>query len=458
MTLEKFFNPQSVAIVGATEDTQNITSIIFKNLIEMGYKGKIVPVNPHHDEVFGYKCYSSLPDVKEQIDLTVISINANHVPEVLKQQAGCGIKNSIIISGGFGELGGKGIVLEEEIKSISKRNGIRVIGPNCVGVLDNYSNFTTSFLSWTKVERPGKGRVSILTQSGSYGVALMDLLAQENIGISKVVSYGNRADVGESELIEYLTNDESTHVIGIYMEAVDDGRRFINASGRCSGTKHMVALKAGKGDFGVDAIRSHTGSIAGKYEIYKAAFKKSGIIEVNGFEYFIDACKVLSMQRPTRGDKILVITNVGGFGVEVSDMCSVEGLNITGTPTNIKDALSTKFPEFYILNNPIDLTGSSGDEDYGIAMKAAFVDDDFFDAAIVIPLMQPQTMTDGVVEIISQKAKESGKPVVICTIGGVHTKKIKDLFEENGLPVFPSPERCVKAMSILVERGKMDGC
>ena len=164
------------------------------------------------------------------------------------------------------------------------------------------------------------------------------------------------------------------------------------------------------------------------------------------------------MQKPARGNKIVVISNGGGFGVAVSDICSVKGLNIAGTPVSAKKTLLKKFPEFYILNNPIDLTGSSGDEDYGIAMKSAFVDSDFFDAAIIIPLMPPQTMTEGVVEIVSQRARESGKPVVICTIGGEHTRKIKVMFEENGIPVFPSPERCVNAMSVLVERGKLNGC
>jgi acyl-CoA synthetase (NDP forming) len=284
------------------------------------------------------------------------------------------------------------------------------------------------------------------------------MLAQEGIGISKIVNYGNRADVGESELIEYLTDDESTHVIGIYMESVDDGRRFINASSRCSKSKPMIVLKVGKGDSGIDAARSHTGAIAGKYEIYKAAFKKSGIVEVSGFEEFTDACKVLLMQKPARGNKILIITNGGGVGAVVSDMCGVNGLDVARTSSSVKDALSKRFSEYYILNNPIDLTGSAVDEDYDVAMKSALVDNDFFDAAIVIPLMPPQTMTEGVVEIISQRAIESGKPVVICTIGGEYTRKIKVMFEENGIPVFPSPERCVKAMCVLVERGRMNGC
>ncbi len=457
MYLDKFFNPQCVAIIGATEDPQNITSTIIQNLFEMGFKGSVVPVNPHHDKVFGLKCYSSLLDINEKIDLSVIAISSNHVLEVLNQHLKSGIKISIIISGGFAEIGSKGVVIEENIKKICRENGIRIIGPNCLGVLDNYSNFSTFFLPWSKVKRPSKGYLSILSQSGSYSISMLDMLSLENIGVSKFVSYGNRADVGESELIEYLTNDESTKVIGIYMESVDEGRRFIRASSRCSRDKHMVVLKVGREDSGVDAARSHTGAIAGKYEVYKAAFRKSGIVEVDNLEEFIDACKVLSMQKPSRGNKILVLTNGGGFGVSVSDMCGAMELDVSKTPPEMKELLSRHFPEYFILNNPIDLTGSSGDEDFGTVLETAFVDNDCFDAAIIIPLMPPQTMTERVVDIISQAAVKSEKPVVICTISGEYTNKTKELFELKGIPVFPSPGRAVKAMSVLVDRGRMYG-
>lgn len=458
MCLDKFFNPQSIAIMGATENEQNITSAIFNNLFEMGFKGIITPVNPHHDKVFGLKCYPSVLDCKENIDLSIIAISADHVPEILNHHIKRGIKNVILLSGGFAETGSKGMALEEEVRRLSRENNLRIIGPNCIGILDNYSNFSTFFLPWSKVKRPSKGHLSILSQSGSYAIGMLDMLALEGIGVSRCVSYGNRVDVGESELIEYLTGDDSTHVIGIYMESVDDGRRFIQASSRCSRNKHLVVLKVGRRDSGINAARSHTGAIAGRYEIYKAAFKKSGILEVNNLEEFVDACKVLLMQKPARGNRILVLTNGGGFGVAVSDTCSAMELDIAETPSVIRESLSKHFPEFFILNNPIDLTGSAGDEDFGFALKTAFVDNDFYDAAIIIPLMPPSTMTEGVVGIISQRAKESGKPVVVCTIGGVYTKKIKELFELENIPVFLSPERAVKAMDILVERGKTYGC
>ncbi len=457
MYLDKFFNPQSVAIIGATENPQNITSTIIQNLFEMDFKGRVVPVNPHHNKVFGLKCYPSLLDIKEKIELSVLAISSKHVIDILDQHVGPGIKNSIIISGGFAETGNKGEENEENVKKKCIENGIRVIGPNCLGVLDNYSDFSTFFLPWSKVKRPPKGYLSILSQSGSYSISMLDMLSLEGIGVSKFVSYGNRADVGESELIEYLTEDETTNVIGIYMESVDDGRRFIRASSRCSRDKHMVVLKVGRQDSGVDAARSHTGAIAGKYEIYRAAFKKSGIVEVNNLEEFIDACKVLSMQKPAKGNKILVLTNGGGFGVSVSDMCGAIDLDVAKTPSVIKESLSKHFPDYFILNNPIDLTGSSGDKDFGTVLETAFVNNDYFDAAIVIPLMPPQTMTEQVVDIISQSAEKAGKPVVVCTICGEYTKKVKGLYELKGIPVFPSPGRAVKAMSVLVDRGKMHG-
>ncbi|MHC4322185.1 MAG: acetate--CoA ligase family protein, partial [Planctomycetota bacterium] len=346
MCLDKFFDPQSIAIIGATENKQNVTSAIFNNLFEMGFKGTITPVNPHHDKVFGLKCYPSILDCKDNIDLSIIAISSDHVPEILNQHKKRGIKNVVILSGGFAETGNKGIALEEEVKRLSRENNIRIIGPNCIGILDNYSNFSTFFLPWSKVKRPSKGHLSILSQSGSYAIGMLDMLALEGIGVSKFVSYGNRADVGESELIEYLTKDDTTRVIGIYMESVDDGRRFIRVSSRCSRDKHMVVLKVGRRDSGINAARSHTGAIAGKYEIYKAAFKKSGILEVNNLEEFVDACKVLLMQKPARGNKILVLTNGGGFGVAVSDTCSAIELNIAETPFGIRESLSKHFPEF----------------------------------------------------------------------------------------------------------------
>lgn len=450
--METFFNPSSVAIIGATEKAGSLPGIILKNLLDMGFTGRIYPVNPKYQSVFGLKCFSSLLDIPDEIALTVIAIPAAFVLDVLKQQARKRIHRAIIISAGFREMGTEGTDMEEKIKQVAAENNIRILGPNCLGVLDNYTNFTTSFLPWERVSTPKKGSLSILSQSGAFAIALLDLAAQEGLGIAKMINYGNRIDVGESALLPYLTDDVHTKVVALYMESVDHGRRFIETAKACSKKKPIVALKVGKGAAGIAAAKSHTGAIAGKYEIYKAAFLKAGIIEAHGLEEFIDGVKALSMQKPPQGNRILIVTNGGGFGVIVTDHCTENGLEVPAPSPRLKEKLRSKFSTFYVVNNPVDLTGSARDEDYRTALHTCMVESDEYDAAIIIPLMAPQGMTERIVDIVDDTMKLSKKPAIICTVGGSFTTRVKQLFEERMLPVYPSPERSAKAMSILFKR------
>lgn len=452
MGMETFFNPTSVAIVGATEKPGSLPGIILKNLLDMGFQGKIYPVNPKYKTVFGLTCFSSIRDITDEVALTVIAIPAQLVLEVVQQQAQKGIRHAIIISAGFREMGAEGIEMEERIKHIARENDMSILGPNCLGVLDNYTNFTTSFLSWERVSYPKKGSLSILSQSGAFAIALLDLASQEGLGIAKMVNYGNRLDVGESTLLPFLRDDVHTKVIAIYMESVDHGRRFIEAAKSCVEKKPIVALKVGKGAAGIAAARSHTGAIAGNYAIYKAAFLKAGIIEANGLEEFIDGVKALSMQDPPQGNRILIVTNGGGFGVIVADHCSENGLEVPLPSPQLKEKLRKKLSTFYVVSNPVDLTGSACDGDYHTALTACMVESDEYDAAIIIPLMAPQGMTEKVVDLIADTMRRSGKPAVICTVGGAFTLKIKRLFEDREFPVYPSPERSTKAISMLLRR------
>ena len=450
--MEVFFNPSSVAIIGATEKPGSLPGIILKNLLDVKFSGKLYPVNPKYTRVFGLPCFPSLLDIPDEVALTVIAIPSPLVLDVLKQQAQKRIHYAIIISAGFREMGTEGIEMEEKMKQIAIENNIRILGPNCLGVLDNYTNFTTSFLPWERVSKPRRGTLSILSQSGAFAIALLDLAAQEGLGIAKMVNYGNRIDVGESTLLPYLADDVHTKVVALYMESVDHGRKFIEAARACSKKKPIVALKVGKGAAGIAAAKSHTGAIAGKYEIYRAAFLKAGIIEANGLEEFIDAVKALSMQNPPKGNRILIVTNGGGFGVIVADYCSENGLEVIAPSPQLKEKLKSKFSKFYVVNNPVDLTGSACDEDYRIALQTCMVESDEYDAAIIIPLMAPQGMTEKIVDLVADTMKVSEKPAVICTVGGAFTLKIKRLFEDRMFPVYPSPERSAKAMSILFRR------
>ncbi|MCF6157671.1 MAG: CoA-binding protein [wastewater metagenome] len=450
--METFFNPSSVAIVGATEKPGSLPGVIIKNLLDMGFKGNIYPVNPKYKSVFGLMCFPSILDIPGKIALTVIAVPAPAVLDILKQQARKQVHYSIIISAGFREMGTEGMEMEEKIKQTASEHAIRVLGPNCLGILDNYTNFTTSFLPRERVSKPKKGSLSILSQSGAFAIALLDLAAQEGLGISKMISYGNRVDVGESAFLPFLSDDISTKVIAIYMESVDHGRRFIEVAKACSKKKPIIALKVGKGAAGIAAAKSHTGAIAGRYEIYKAAFLKSGIIEANGLEEFIDGVKALSMQNPPKGNRVLIITNGGGFGVIVADHCSENGLEIPPLSDQLREKLKAQFSGFYVVNNPVDLTGSASDEDYRIALHTCMVESDEYDAVIIIPLMAPQGMSEKVVGLIADTMRSSGKPAVICTVGGAFTLRVKQLFEERMLPVYPSPERSAQAMSILFKR------
>ena len=450
--METFFNPSSVALIGATEKPGSLPGVILKNLLDMGFGGKIYPVNPKYHAVFGLKCFPSLLDIPDEIALTVVAIPAPLVLDVLKQHALKRIHHSIIISAGFREMGAEGVAMEDEIRKVATGNNIRILGPNCLGVLDNYTNFTTSFLSWERVSKPKTGSLSILSQSGAFATALLDLAAQEGLGIARMVNYGNRMDVGETTILPFLTDDVYTKVVAIYMESVDCGRKFIAAARACSRKKPIVALKVGKGAAGVAAAKSHTGAIAGKYEIYRAAFVKSGVIEANGLEEFIDGVKALTMQPPPKGNRILIVTNGGGFGVIVADHCSENVLEVPLPSPQLQEKLRSKFSRFYVVSNPVDLTGSACDEDYRVALHACMVESDEYDAAIVIPLMAPLGMTEKVVGLVADTMELSGKPAVICTVGGAFTLKAKQLFEERKFPVYPSPERSAKAMAMLLKR------
>lgn len=429
---------------------------ILNNLLMMGFGGGIYPVNPKYTELFGLPCYPSLLEIPHEIDLVIIAIPSKFVPGILEQLIEKGIEHTVIISSGFGEIGEEGTKLTEQVKKIIRESKIRVIGPNCLGTFDNYANFTTSFLPWERVKRPDKGGVTILSQSGSVAHTLLDLAAYEGIGIARIASYGNRMDIGESDFLDYLADDDNTKVIALYMESVDNGENFIKAATKCSKVKPVVAIKVGKGEAGEIAAKSHTGAIAGKYEIYKAAFKKTGILEALTLEAFIDGLKALSMQKPPKGNRILIITNGGGFGVMAADSCNERNLETPMPGPELKEQLKSNFSGFYVVNNPIDLTGSASDKDYKTTINACLVNSDEYDAAIIFPLMALECMTENVVDIIADEVKLSGKPVVICLIGGEFPVKIKHKFEEKNLPVLPSPERAVRAMKFLVERGKIE--
>lgn len=445
-----FFTPKSIAVIGASPVAGKLSNVILSSLKDIGYPGKVYPVNPKYESIDEMKCYQSVNDIKDGVDAAILCIPANGVLKAMGDIVRKKVKGVIIVSAGFKETGPEGAKIEEKLKSISQETGVRIMGPNCLGVFDNIYKIDTFFILRERVRRPRPGGLTILSQSGSFAGTIMDELSSEGLGVAKIINYGNRVDVGESDCLEYLAGDKTTKAVGIYMESVDDGKRFIEAAKRCAKEKPIFAIKVGRREAGASAAKSHTGAIAGRYEIYSAAFKKAGIIEVQGYSEFLDACKVLSKHGSAvsraDGKKILIITDGGGMGASIADACNDFGLQVTEPPQTIKDSLASKLPPFCSVVNPIDLTGSVTDDDYVMALKEAMAE---YDAAIIMVLWGPPLLTDKLVNMLKDAADEVKKPVIICSPGGEYSYKRNKMFEEAGLPVLSSPEEAARAAAVL---------
>ncbi|MBI5892069.1 MAG: acetate--CoA ligase family protein [Deltaproteobacteria bacterium] len=443
-----FFNPQSIALIGASPTPGKLSNVLLQSL-KKRFKGNIYPVNPKYKSIDNLKCYAAANEIKEKIDIAVLIVPSNLVLQTLNDTANAGAKGAVVISAGFKETGNSGASQEEEIKKLVNKTGMRVIGPNCMGLYDSFSGVDTFFISEDRLQRPEKGGLSIISQSGSFAVSIMDTLAMEGIGIARVVNYGNRVDVGENDLLDFFAGDENTKIVALYIEAVEDGKRFIETAKKCSSKKPVIAIKVGKFDAGAKAAKSHTGAIAGRYEIYKAAFKKAGIIEVSGYNGLLDACRVFSMQEKANGKKVFILTDGGGVGVSLTDSCIEMGLDAAPLPEEAKTELSKKLPAFCSIANPLDLTGSVTDNEYKIALEQGLK---HYDIAIVAALWGPPGLTDNLVSYIKDVSEKLKKPVIICSPGGRFTQDKKRLFESKGLPVFLTPEDAVKAAVLLTDK------
>jgi len=338
--LDCFFNPCSAAIIGATKKVEKAGNVIFKNFAYNKtrgvFKGEIYPVNPNEDSILGFKCYPSITEIPGELDLIVIVVPAKVVPTIMDEAVAKKVKTAIIITSGFREIGN--IEQEQQIVATAKKAGIRILGPNCLGVYYQKTGVDTLFLPETKVlttgdeviatPRPLMGDIAIVTQSGAFGVAALDFLAGRQIGISKFVSFGNKSDVTESEMMHYLLYDHETKVILLYVEDIKCGRRFLEIAKKVTVKKPIVALKAGRSAAGARAAASHTGAIAGSDKIYDAAFEQTGVIRARDMEEFFDMGKSLAMQPPAIGKNIGILTDAGGPGIMAVDECESNGLSV----------------------------------------------------------------------------------------------------------------------------------
>ncbi|HDS44987.1 MAG TPA: CoA-binding protein [Methanomicrobia archaeon] len=440
-----FFNPQSIAIVGASPRPGKPSQVIMENLRRMGYPGKVYLVNPNYVSISGVRCYRALSEIEAVIDVAIFVLPAPLVMKIMEHADN--LRGAIIVSAGFKETGPAGTAREEELRALGARKGIRIIGPNCMGIYDAISQIDTLFTPEERVRRPQKGGVSILTQSGSFAELIMAELVAQGIGVARIVSYGNRVDIGESDCLAFLTDDAATKVVVIYMESVDDGKRFVEVASRCTRKKPVVVMKVGKREAGIHAARSHTGAISGRYELYKAAFKKAGIIAVNGYEGIKDAIKVLNTYELVAGKRVLIVTDGGGVGVNIADACEDLGLEVRELSEATRKRLSAHLIGFSATTNPIDLTGSVIDADYVNALEEGLKDE--FDLVIVTVLWGAPKITEKLVDDLKAVKDRHNVPLLICTLNSEFARRIAARFEANGLPVFFTPESAARAAAVL---------
>ena len=444
--LKAFFSPKNVAIIGASKNPKKLGYAILHNFVENGFTN-VIPVNPKKEEIFGKKTYTTVLDIDKKVDLAVIVTPSETVPEVLEGCVKKKIKAAVIISGGFAEVGRKD--LEDRVKEIVKKNGIRVIGPNCIGVMDKKTGVDTMFLPTYKLARPPLGTISFISQSGAVGSAIVDWCAKEMVGIAKFISYGNAADVNELDLIEYLAKDKDTKVITAYLESTHDGRRLMELGRKITPKKPIIVLKAGRSKAGIKAVSSHTGSLAGSDEVYDAAFKQAGIIRAYNTEQLFDYARAHDMQPLPKGKKIAIVTNGGGFGVIATDTAEKLGLELSELSKETIDAVKKQVPWYAVVKNPLDLVGDADAARYKHALENIAKDPNV-DGIVCVLLFQTAPLESEVVDVIAQMM-EYGKPIVVCSAGGDYTDVHRKMLERVGIPTFSTPERAVCAMNSLVK-------
>ncbi len=448
-----FFEPSSIAIVGASQKRNSVGGLILQNVVKQGFAGKIYPVNPSIPTVFGIKCYTDLRAIPELPDLVVVAIPARHVLKEIASEAELGAKHVIIVSAGFKEIGPAGKILENEVADVAKSKRMRLLGPNCLGIYDNVSKLDTFFLPRDLINRPPLGEVSLASQSGSFIGHVMDIAAFEGLGIARVITYGNQIDICETDALKFFAEDSRTRVVGLYIEAVKDGKSFLEAANYCAKRKPLIILKTGRSESLSPAITSHTGAMAGNYSSYQSAFRKAGAIEVTSEIEFVDACKALSMVPRARGTRILVVGHAGGLGLTLGDICLTLGLSIPQISGELEHNLRTKTLPIASLKNPIDLTASGTDQQAGSVIEELLVKNkDFADLAIYLGVWGLRQTSDHIADILSNAMKKANKPVIVASTEGKKCIQKKKVFEAEGIPVFLSLERAARVAKLLCSK------
>ncbi|HLF26276.1 MAG TPA: acetate--CoA ligase family protein [Anaerolineae bacterium] len=442
--LNTLFAPRGVAVIGASRDATKLSYGVARNLIASGYAGAIHFVNPRANRIMGLPCYPSISSVPDPVDLAVIVIPAAQVPQSLEDCGRRGVRAAIIISGGFGETGAPGKRLERQIAEIARRWGLRLVGPNCIGVIDMHLPLNTTFIKSV----PQAGDIAFVSQSGAICQAVIDWGAGMGFGFSRVASLGNQADVSESEVIAALADDPHTQVVTLYLEGVRDGQQFLHVVGAAARRKAVVALKVGRTTAGQRAVSSHTGALAGQETAYNAAFRRCGVLRASSTEELFDWARALAWCPPLRGDRVAVLTNAGGPGIIAADALESSSLRLATLSEETRATLRTFTLAHASLANPIDLLASAGPADYAAALRGLLADPDI-DAVLVISVPPPIEDSTPVAEAIAQVGQGTDKPIVVAVMGEATVGAALHVLRAAHLPDYHFPERAASALAAL---------
>ena len=442
--LDSLFAPKNIALIGATESPNSVGRTIMWNLISNPFGGAVFPVNPKRPSVLGVKAYPDIASIPEPVELAVVVTPAYTVPKIIAECSTAGVKGAIIISAGFKETGRQGAELERQILGYARRGNMRIIGPNCLGVMNPISGLNATFAA----AMAHRGNVGFISQSGALCTAVLDWSLQENVGFSAFISVGSMLDVGWGDLIYYLGDDPNTNSIVIYMETVGDARSFLSAAREVANTKPIIVIKPGRTEGAAKAAASHTGSLTGSDEVLEVAFRRAGVLRVNTIAELFYMAEVLSKQPRPNGNRLLVLTNAGGPGVLAADSLITSDGRLASLSLESTQAFNLLLPAAWSHNNPVDILGDASPERYGKALEIAAQNPES-DGMLVI--LTPQDMTDptGTAEQVVASAKNLNKPILASWMGGAGVAEGERILNRANIPSFPYPDTATRMFTYM---------
>ena len=442
--LDAFFVPRSIAVAGASRNPQKLGYVMLDNLMRARFPGPLYPVNPNAESVLGLRAYAHFDEIPGPVDLAVLTVPAAAAAEVIDECGRKGVKAAVVITAGFREIGAEGAARERELRARAAAGGVRLIGPNSLGIINTFANLNATFAE----SAPYRYEIAVVSQSGAMAAAILDWARAIDVGFSKFVSLGNMADVHEIDVLDYLCDDDETKVIVSYLEGFTDGRRFLEAAKRVTARKPLVIMKVGRSAAGARAASSHTGALASSDAVVDAAFRQAGIVRAYSMEELFDYTLAFSYLPLPRGRRIAVVTNAGGPGVMATDAIERYGLQLARLSPVSRDRLAEGLPAAASSANPIDVLGDAAADRYQLATEIALADPNV-DGVVVLLTPQAPTEPERTARVITHLARTSDKPVAGVYMGGEAVSRGRMMLDAARVPVYAYPERALRAMAAL---------